>query len=121
MNEDMSALAEPFRLLTPSNAEHVGFEGTYLFKAHGLYHLAGADFANGDYHCFVASSEHLYGPYGDRYLAIPHGGHNMFFQDKEGQWWSTFFGNNENAPIKERPGILRVEFDEHLRIRPQEG
>lgn len=118
MNEDMSGLAEELRQLSPANAEHVGFEGTYLFKAHGKYHLVGADFLDGDYHCYAASSDHIYGPYSDRYLAIPHGGHNMIFQDKEGQWWSTFFGNNDNAPYKERPGILKIEFDASLRIRP---
>ncbi|NHN28925.1 family 43 glycosylhydrolase [Paenibacillus sp. S3N08] len=118
MNEDMTALVEELQLLKPANAEHVGFEGTFLFKANGLYHLAGADFVDGDYHCFVASSEHIYGPYGDRYLAIPHGGHNTFFQDKSGQWWSTFFGNNDSAPFKERPAALRIEFDSDLRIKP---
>lgn len=118
MNEDMTALAEELRLLSPANAEHVGFEGTFLFKAEGRYHLVGADFVNGDYHCFAASSDKLYGPYGDRYVAIPHGGHNMIFQDKLGQWWSTFFGNNDSAPFKERPGALRIEFDENGQIRP---
>ncbi|MFH5182483.1 family 43 glycosylhydrolase [Paenibacillus sp. TAB 01] len=118
MNEDMTTLEEDLRLLTPACGKHVGFEGTFLFKARGRYHLSGADFVDGDYHCFVSSSEHIYGPYSERYLAVPHGGHNMFFQDKTGQWWSTFFGNNTNAPFQERPGILRVEFDEQLRIRP---
>ncbi|WP_217591755.1 family 43 glycosylhydrolase [Cohnella sp. GbtcB17] len=118
MNEDMTALAEELRVLRPANAEHVGFEGTFLFKAHGRYHLAGAEFVDGDYHCYVASSEQLYGPYGDRYLAVPHGGHNMFFQDKQGAWWSTFFGNSANAPFRERPGLVSVAFDERLRIRP---
>ncbi|MCU6790987.1 family 43 glycosylhydrolase [Paenibacillus sp. WQ 127069] len=118
MNEDMTALAEELRLLSPANAEHVGFEGTFLFKAEGRYHLVGADFVDGDYHCFAASSDKLYGPYGDRYVAIPHGGHNMIFQDKLGQWWSTFFGNNDSAPFKERPGALRIEFDQNGQIRP---
>ncbi|CAM3987714.1 family 43 glycosylhydrolase [Paenibacillus alkaliterrae] len=118
MNESMTGLAEELRLLQPSNAEHVGFEGTFLFKAHGRYHLAGAEFIDGAYHCFVASAEHVYGPYGDRYLAIPHGGHNMFFKDMAGQWYSTFFGNSPHAPFQERPAILKVEFDRELRIRP---
>ncbi|WP_199619496.1 family 43 glycosylhydrolase [Paenibacillus alkalitolerans] len=118
MTDDLSGLEEDLRVLKPANADHVGFEGTFLFKAHGRYHLAGADFVDGAYHCFVASSEHIYGPYGDRYLAIPHGGHNMFFQDKGGQWYSTFFGNGPLAPIQERPAIVKVEFDRELRIRP---
>ncbi|WP_141504321.1 family 43 glycosylhydrolase [Paenibacillus luteus] len=118
MNEDMSGLAEELRLLSPSNAEHVGFEGTFLFKAGGRYHLVGAEFMDGDYHCYAASAEHIYGPYGDRYLAIPHGGHNTLFQDKLGQWWSTFFGNDENAPFRERPAVVKVAFNEENRFYP---
>ncbi|MGM0883778.1 MAG: family 43 glycosylhydrolase [Bacillota bacterium] len=118
MNDEMTGLAEELRLLQPANAEHVGFEGTYLFKANGRYYLAGAEFINGEYHCMAASAEHVYGPYSDRYIAIPHGGHNMFFQDKNGGWWSTFFGNDPHAPFQERPAILRIEFDEDHRIRP---
>jgi xylan 1,4-beta-xylosidase len=34
----------------------------------------------------------------------------MFFKDTGGQWWSTFFGNDKDAPFKERPGLLRIEF-----------
>jgi hypothetical protein len=42
----------------------------------------------------------------------------MFFKDKDGQWWSTFFGNDKNVPFTEKPGILRVEFDKAGRIHP---
>ena len=72
------------------------------------------------YHCMVAESDNLMGPYGDRYLAIEHGGHNMFFTDSDGQWWSTFFGHDNPAPIVQRPVILQVELDEDGRIRPVE-
>jgi beta-xylosidase len=109
MKDDMSGLAEEPRLLKPANADHVGFEGAFIFKVGKRYFLSCAEFNNGDYDCMVASSEDLYGPYGDRYVAIPHGGHNMFFQDKKGAWWSTFFGSDDRAPFKERPAILRVE------------
>jgi len=60
----------------------------------------------------VSSSENLYGPYGMRYEAIPHGGHNMFFKDENGQWWSTFFGSDETAPVKERPCLIPVRITE---------
>lgn len=110
LKDDMSGLAEEPRLLKPANAGHVGFEGAFLFKANNRYYLSGADFIDGRYHCYVASSKDLYGPYGDRYLAVPHGGHNMFFKDMSGQWWSTFFGNDGDAPFREKPGLLRTEF-----------
>ncbi|MCX6345435.1 MAG: family 43 glycosylhydrolase [Armatimonadetes bacterium] len=110
MKNDMTGLAEEAKLLKPANADQVGFEGAFMFKANGRYYLSCADFTDGRYHCYVASSKKLMGPYGNRYLAIPHGGHNMFFKDKKGNWWSTFFGNDDDAPFTERPGMLRVEF-----------
>jgi xylan 1,4-beta-xylosidase len=120
LKDDLSGLAELPRLLQPANDYHVGFEGAFLFKANGRYHLACADFLGPDneYHAMVASSDNLMGPYGDRYIAVPHGGHNNYFQDRDGNWWSTFFGNDKNAPFLERPAILRVEFGKDGRIRP---
>ncbi len=120
MKDDMSGLAEDFHNITPSNAPYVGFEGVSMFKANGRYYLAAADFAFGDYNSYVASADKVYGPYGDRYLAVPHAGHDTFFQDKTGQWWSTFFGNDPRAPIHDRPGLLKVKFDQHGRIHPLE-
>jgi xylan 1,4-beta-xylosidase len=117
MNGEMTDLAEKPRLLKPSNYKHVGFEGAYLTKKGGKYYLICADFIQGDYHCMVATAETVYGPYGPRYLAIPHGGHNMFFTDREGHWWATFFGNDPRAPFRERPAILRIELDDKGRVR----
>jgi len=111
LKEDMTGLAEePKQLVTANNGWLVGFEGGFIFKENGRYHLSCADFTEGRYHCYVASSKNLMGPYGPRYLAIPHGGHNTFFKDKKGNWWSTFFGNDGDAIFNERAGILRVEF-----------
>jgi len=116
--DDMSGLAEQPRLLKPANAPHVGFEGAFVFKAHGRYYLSCAEFADKEYHSMVASSNKLWGPYGDRYLAVRHGGHNMFFKDKDGQWWSTFFGNDPQAPFRERPGIVRVRITKDGTVQP---
>jgi len=118
MKEDMSAPMDSVVAISPTNASRVGFEGTFLIKANGKYHMICADFINGEYHCFASMADHIYGPYGPRYLAIPHGGHNTFFQDLEGNWWSSFFGNDRNAPFRERPALVRIEFDEKGRIRP---
>jgi hypothetical protein len=119
MNDDMTDLAEEPRLLKPSNHEHVGFEGAYVTKKDGKYYLICADFIQGDYHCMVASSKNVCGPYGPRYLAIPHGGHNMFFTDKDGKWWATFFGNDPRAPFRERPAILPIELDDRGHVQPK--
>jgi beta-xylosidase len=122
LNDEMSELAEKPRLLTPSNAKQVGFEGAFLTKINGRYTLACAEFndrlGTKTYDCMIAMAEKIYGPYGPRYLAIPHGGHNMFFCDKTGQWWSTFFGSDSRAPFSEQPGLLRIEFDNDGRVRP---
>lgn len=122
MKEDMSSLDENPCLLKPADFKHVGHEAACLIKIGGKYHLLCAEwFGEGKertYDCMAASSDSLYGPYGDRYLAIPHGGHNMLFKDREGKWWSTFFGNDDTAPFRQKPGILRIEIDEQGRIRP---
>jgi len=119
MNDDMTDLAEKPRLLKPSNGKEVGFEGAFLFKIGGRYHLSCASFERkGNYDCMIATSDNVYGPYGGRYLAVPHGGHNMFFKDKDGNWWSTIFGSDPRAPIHEHPGILRVRIDAEGRISP---
>lgn len=122
MKDDMSGLAEPPRLLKPAGSDHVGFEGAFIFKIDGRHYLSCAEFNRADgsatYDCMLASAEHLEGPYSAPYLAIPHGGHNMFFRDRQGQWWSTFFGNDPHAPFRERPAILPVATDADGKIRP---
>ncbi len=122
--DDLSGLAEEPRHLKPANAEQVGFEGAFIVKIDGRYRLLCAEFNRHDngpatYDCMIAESDKVYGPYGDRYLAIPHGGHNMLFKDKEGRWWSTFFGSDPAAPFRERPAILPIEFGANGRIRPK--
>jgi hypothetical protein len=120
MKDDMSGLAEDARLLKPANASQVGFEGAFLFKANGLYHLVCAEQNDGKYYdCMIAWSPTLRGPYSERYLAIPHGGHNMIFKDRDNQWWSTFFGSDGYAPFTERPAILRVQFTMDGKIYPK--
>jgi xylan 1,4-beta-xylosidase len=122
LKDDMTGLAEEPRHLKPANAEQVGFEGAFIKKIDGRYRLICAEFNKHEkgpdtYDCMAAESDKIFGPYGDRYLAIPHGGHNMLFRDKEGQWWSTFFGSDPKAPFTERPAILRIEFDAKGRIK----
>jgi len=123
MKDDLSGLAEEGRCLMPANAKQVGFEGAFLTKIDGRYHLICAEFNPRDgrrtYDCMTASADTIYGPYGDRYLAIPYGGHNMLFKDKAGQWWSTFFGNDATAPFRERPAILKIEISDAGHIRPK--
>lgn len=122
MKEDMSGLAEEPRLLKPANSSQVGFEGAFLTKVQGRYQLVCAEFNKRDgisaYDCMVASADNVYGPYGERYLALPHAGHNMLFKDLNGQWWATFFGNDPRAPWREQPGIIPIRIDSDGKVVP---
>jgi hypothetical protein len=133
LKSDLSGLAEPYRWLKTTKSDpnpkhhsglcagifgkdsfdHVGYEGMFIFKANGLYHLCCAENFEGRYSCTIATSTNLFGPYLERYEALPHAGHNTFFQDGKGRWWSTYFGSDDSGPWAERPGILPI------RITPQ--
>ncbi|MFO0891143.1 MAG: family 43 glycosylhydrolase [Isosphaeraceae bacterium] len=137
MKPDMCGLAEPHHWLRTSTADpdprhhsglcagifgkgsfdHVGYEGATLFKVNGRYYLSCAEIIDGRCSCLIAESATLLGPYGPRYEAIPHGGHNVFFRGPDGSWWSTFFGSDPGAPWQERPGILPVHFDPDGHVR----
>jgi len=127
MKPDMTGPAEPGRKLKiavpdpdpthhsdlcakihgPNSFDHIAYEGVFLLKIADTYVLTASDTYHGKYTCWAATSKNIYGPYSARYPAIPHGGHNMFFRDKTGQWWSTIF----NGPVNERPAILPVTID----------
>ena len=94
--------------------DHVGYEGMFMFKANGRYYLSCSDQCDGRYSCYTASATSIYGPYGARYEAIPNGGHNTFFRDANGRWWSTYFG----PPWPERPAILPIGFGPDGRVQP---
>ncbi len=125
MTPDLTALAEKPRDLTPKRK---GWgEGVYMVKVRGRYLLinSGNPHADdnalpGSYDCYAAASEPgagIYGPYGERYRAIPYDGHNNLFQDRGGQWWSTYFGST-GGPWLTRPGVLPVTIDDDLRVSP---
>ena len=137
LKPDMSGLAEPYHWLRasgtdadpnphselcagifgPGSFDHVGYEGMFLFKREGRYYLCCSDQFDKRYSCAVATATSIYGPYSPRYEAIPHGGHNTFFQDPNGAWWSTYFG----PPWNERPAILPIQFTAEGRIQVTSG
>jgi beta-xylosidase len=132
MKPDMSGLTEPGRKLKISvpdsnpkhhaalcvgihgsnSFDHIGYEGVFMFKVGDTYHLSASDNYDGRYSCMMATSKNIYGPYSARYEAIPHGGHNMFFKDREGEWWATIF----NGPVFEKPAILPITIEPNSRI-----
>ena len=123
MKDDMSGVAEPMRRVGAEGGGTVGFEGISLFKRGGTYYLSVTDskMPYKTYDCMVGMSDNVYGPYKNVHIAVPHGGHNVFFKDKKGDWWSTLFGGdtpNVAGPLKEQPGIVRVEFAPDGTIHP---
>lgn len=132
MKDDMSDIAEPFHQIVLSNPDHdpkhhgercpgrgandLGTEGAVLFKANGKYYLGAADNYEGRYSSCVAVADNIYGPYRDRHETIPCGGGTGFFKDKQGNWWCSYFGNDSQSPWREKPGIVKVDFEANGKI-----
>jgi beta-xylosidase len=132
MKDDMSGFAEPFHDIKLEDPDHdpahhaakcvdrgtndIGHEGAVLFKANGIYYLGAADSYEGRYSTMVTMSKTIYGPYHGRHESVPTAGGTGFFKDKKGRWWTTYFGNDEQAAWREKPGIVRIEFapDGHI-------
>jgi beta-xylosidase len=118
LKPNMSGFAEEPRQLLTVDGETVGYEGAFIVKHQGKYILGAAEW-NGDrrtegtYDLMYAVSDHLYGPYSSRQVAVPHGGHGTMFRDREGRLMSTLFGNDRTAPFRTRLGIvaLTAQFD----------
>jgi beta-xylosidase len=127
LKDDLSGLAEAFRPIvladpdhtpshhadrcTPRGSNDFGTEGAVLFKAHDRYYIGAADEYEGRYSTCLGISDSIYGPYHTRHEAIPCAGGTGFFQDNSGGWWTSFFGNDTQAPFREKPAIVRVDFD----------
>ena len=137
MKPDMSDLAE--ELMKIKETEYYAepyIEGAFIFKFAGKYHLVQAIWSHrtseGDtyvekegitsqntrysYDCVIATSDNIYGPYGNRYCAITGGGHNNFFQDKDGNWWATCFWNPRGNQASEfqqtcQPGLIPMIYE----------
>jgi beta-xylosidase len=132
MKDDLSGPAEPAHEITLEDPDHdpthhaakcvrrgtndLGHEGAVLFKGNGIYYLGAADTYQGRYSTMLAMSRSIYGPYHGRHESVPTAGGTGFFKDKEGRWWTTYFGNDEQAAWREKPGVVRVEFAEDGKV-----
>ncbi|MDP9152337.1 MAG: family 43 glycosylhydrolase, partial [Myxococcota bacterium] len=120
MLPDLSGLAEPLRRNISGQATP-GDEGAFLFKAFGQYYfdvtVGRASTPDGKYSSWLMSSGSIWGSYAPRYEAVPDGGHNNYFRDKNCKMWSTMFGNDTKAPVYNLPAIVPVEFDSSHRVR----
>jgi xylan 1,4-beta-xylosidase len=132
LKDDLSGFAEDFHPIvlvdpdhTPSHhaercvgrgSNDLGTEGAVLFKANGRYYLGAADDYEGRYSTCLAMSDNIYGPYHLRHEAVPCAGGTGLFQDHSGGWWTSFFGNDTQAPFREKPAIVKVDFDRDGRV-----
>jgi beta-xylosidase len=99
-----------------SGPTRVGHEGVAMFKANGKYYLTAADTYQGRYSSIAAMSDKIAGPYTSLQEAVPCGAGGGYFKDKQGNWWCTYFGNDEQSPWREKPGIVRIDFDSQGKI-----
>lgn len=128
MKPDMSGLAEePRRFIESEYAPEPYIEGAFVFKHAGKYHLAQAIWSfnlpdgsftydataekrgggRWSYDCVIASADKFGGPYGPRYTAGVGIGHNNLFQDKQGNWFATHFGNPRGTNAFKQPFLCR--------------
>lgn len=141
LSPDMMGFANDKPPVFPKDAEgkEVGYEGVNMYYRNGIYYLMAAEWnsegprnghffgnsntnrrsADGRYDCMIAMSDHLAGPYSKAYIALPHGGHNLIFDDFKGNIWATMFGNDEAAaPFRENPAIVKMTLDREQRLVP---
>jgi beta-xylosidase len=123
MNDDLSAtvgVAHGVAFEKPADGSwtrnSVAQEGASLFKRNGIYYLGGAGFYQGRYSSVVAMSTNIFGPYQNWEEAVPCGGGTDYFQDKEGNWWDAYFGNDNQSPFREKPAIVKINFDKDGKI-----
>ena len=123
MNDDMTALAEPPRKVQIKGDKYFWSEGISLIKENGKYILGQASkpyshdrTLPNSYDYFSSVSDSIYGPYEPMKRALPYCGHNNFFKDAEGNWWSTCFGSDDLVPFRIRPGLVAVEIDNAGRV-----
>ena len=111
--------AQHHRKCARNGFNDLGFEGASLFKHEGRYYLCVVDrFENDRYSFAVATADRPFGPYHERYESVPCGGGGNVFRDRDGRWWCTFFGNDDEAPFREKPAIVPAKFDDAGRLVP---
>ena len=134
MKDDMSGFDGPFKALVFDDPDHepthhaakcesrgmndLGHEGAVLFKRNGKYYLGAADDYEGRYSTCLAIADNIYGPYKKRHESVPCGGGTGFFKDKQGNWWSSYFGNDTQSHFREKIGFVKVDFASDGRVFP---
>ena len=105
---------EPGTRRDPGN--DFGFEGATMFKANGKYYFGSTDKVHGRYSMCMGISDTIYGPYRMRHETVPCNGGSNFFKAKDGHWYTSLFGDDNQAPWREKPGIIRIGFDKEGKV-----
>lgn len=120
MKPDLSAFdGDPITVRTqtlPGGPTRLGHEGASFFKANGKYYLGAADTYQGRYSSICGVSDKVEGPYALVHEAVPCGAGGNYFKDNTGNWWCTYFGNDDQSPWREKPGIVKIDFAKDSRI-----
>lgn len=118
-NNDMTAISEESNIITQLN-EKMGYEGCSLIKVHGKYVLTASDWSGdhfGTYNLMYSVADSINGPWSPRKFAFPHAGHATIFFGKENKLYSTVFGSDPTAPLRNRLGIIEIEIDENFNFK----
>jgi hypothetical protein len=122
MKDDMSGFdGPPIPIQVEGGGGNGAHEGATMFKANGRYYVGGAagNQFDGRYSCVLVVSDHgIKGLYRDRHEAVPCGAGGGFLQDKQGDWYCVIFGNDNQAPWREMPGIVKIDFDSDGKVHP---
>lgn len=121
LNAKRDGFEGPVRQLVDVDGDHVGYEGNGLIKVGGVYFLTGAEWhgplrTHGTYDMMYGTSKTLFGPYSQRRMGAPHGGHGTAFKDKQGRFWYTMFGNDPTAPWRMRFGVVPIDIGDPASI-----
>jgi len=95
---------------------HLGYEGATMFRRGDIYYLGVVDRYDDRYSWAMWMSDRPTGPWRDRHEVPGCGGGNVF-RDRRGRWWTTFFGNDDASPFREKPGLARIDFAPDGRVR----
>lgn len=123
MNDDMTAIElKADGTENYISAQAPGKEGGFLFKHNGIYYATAGEFFDGRYDAVIGMNKTgkcmSKGAYGEvHYLYTC--GHNGYFEDKNGDWWATMFGNDNDPLANATNGfnngfaLVPIAFDEY--------
>jgi xylan 1,4-beta-xylosidase len=116
LKDDLSGMVDDWHPVKLVAGDHTPAHHADRCVGRGMNDLGTADTYEGRYSTCLAMSDNIYGPYHTRHESVPCGGGTGFFQDHAGGWWSSFFGNDDQTPFREKPGIVKVDFTPDGRV-----